>query len=137
MGIEIMFEERFDAAIKQIGSTAFERMMEATQTVRNQVLVTLSGPRTGRTYFVPDTKKTYTASAPGEPPAVATGRLRQTVKTAVRGEGKSIMGFVGTELEYGAELEYGSSRVEARPWLRISFEKAMPDVKGILGSTWF
>lgn len=118
-----------------IEGSAQKMMHKAVNEVRNTTLETLSGKRTGRTYFVPGTKRTYTASAPGEPPAQATGRLRQSVKGVVKGMAGTVTGQVGSVMEYAPCLEYGTKKMAARPWLRPSFEKARVD--SILGSRWF
>lgn len=137
MGIEIQFEEHIGKVMKKIGSKAEERMLEAVQEVRNTAIETLSGSRTGRVYRVPGTNKLYTASSPGEPPAVQLGDLRKSVKGGVEKEGRDVVGFVGTELSKGAFLEHGTSRMAARPWLRPSFEKASDKVREIFMKVWF
>ena len=120
-----------------IGQTASQRMLEAVNVVRNQALETLSGNRTGRTYKVPGTGRTYTASAPGEPPAQASGELRQSVKVAVVAEEKRLIGLAGSDSKHAAPLEFGTRNMAARPWLRISFEKVLPKIKEILSRRWF
>lgn len=120
-----------------IEQAASQRMLEAVNEVRNQTLETLSGSRSGRTYKVPGTSRTYTASAPGEPPATATSELRQSVSVKVEGEGKKVIGSVGTDKIQGKMTEFGTRNMAARPWLRISFEKSMDKVKQILGGRWF
>lgn len=121
---------------RAIDDAASKLMAEAVNEVRNTVLETLSGTRSGRTYKVPGTSRTYTASRPGEPPAQATGRLRQSIKTDIRGEGKKVIGSIGTDLEYAKGLEFGTHRVAARPFLKPSFEKAVPKIKQIFGGRW-
>jgi len=116
---------------------AAKKMAEAVNEVRNTVLETLSGNRTGRTYYVPGTRKRYTASAPGEPPAVATAELKQSVKTSIGTEGRTVVGVVGTDTIQGKMTEFGTKNMAARPWLRISFEKALPKIKSILSRKWF
>lgn len=122
--------------VKAIEDTASQRMLEAVNIVRNQALETLSGSRTGRTYKVPGTSRTYTASAPGEPPAQASGELRGSVKVAVVTEGKKLIGLAGSDSKHAAPLEFGTRSIAPRPWLRISFEKALPKVKEILSRKW-
>lgn len=56
----------------QMGSRAYR----AANELRNSALLVLRGQRSGRRYKVPGTKKYYTASAPGEPPAARTGLFR-------------------------------------------------------------
>lgn len=122
--------------VDSIEKVASQRMLEAVNVVRNQTLETLSGSRTGRTYKVPGTDRTYTASAPGQPPAQASGELRQSIKTSVRGEGKKLIGLVGSDSKHAAPLEFGTRNMAARPWLRVSFEKALPKIKSILSRKW-
>lgn len=137
MGTEVRLKFNTREVVKAIEDTAAKRMAEATQAVRTQVLETLSGSRSGRTYYVPGTKKAYTASAPGEPPAQATAELRQSVKVAVESEGKKVVGSVGTDKIQGLMTEFGTVKMAPRPWLKISFEKALPKVKGIFSRKWF
>lgn len=136
MGAEVKLVFHTKEVIKSIEHVASQKMYEATNKVRNVVLDTLSGRRTGRIYNVPNTKKKYTASAPGEPPAQATARLRGSVKAKVMSKGREVIGVVGTLLDYGKMLEYGTINMAPRPWLRISFEKALPKIKSILGGEW-
>ena len=137
-GISFDLTMHTQEATRGIQDAASKLMFEAVNEVRNVTLETLSGRRSGRTYFVPGTHRTYTASAPGEAPASATGRLRQSVNISVAGEGAKVVGMVGTALEYGKCLEYGTRSILPRPWLRPSFEKARPAIERILGARkWF
>jgi HK97 gp10 family phage protein len=137
MGIEVTFVSNLDSVMKQIDETVKARMNEAVNTVRNHAVETLSGSRSGKTYRVPGTKVTYTASAPGEPPAVQTGELRQSISTEIEGEGRDIVGMVGTDKKQGLMTEFGTRNMAPRPWLRPSFERKEPDVKEIFLRTWF
>ena len=137
MPIEIVFEERIDEAIKKIADHAEGRMLEAVNEVRNSTLETLSGSRSGRIYKVPGTGVEYTASAPGEPPAVQLGDLRKSVKGGIEKEGKDVIGFVGSELPKASMLEMGTSKMLPRPWLRPSFEKSSDKIKEIFTKVWF
>lgn len=112
-------------------------MFAATNAVRNETIKTLSGDRTGRIYRVPGTQVTYTASAPGEPPAVQTGQLRNSIATNVYTEGRSIKGEVGTELMKGLHLEKGTKNMAPRPFLEPSFDSSLDEVKEILSRRWF
>lgn len=136
MGNEVRLVSHVKEVTKSIEDTAAKRMGEATQIVRSQVLETLSGNRSGRTYKVPGTQRTYTASAPGEPPAQATAELRKSVRASVRGEDKMVIGEVGTDRNYGPMLEFGTKNMAPRPWLRISFEKSLGKIKAALSRRW-
>lgn len=126
-----------DKVVKAMDDAASQKMLMAVNEVRNVTLETLSGSRHGRTYKVPGTQRLYTASAPGEAPAQATAGLRQSVETKIEGKGMEVIGTVGTDLEYGRPLEFGTKRMAARPWLKPSFEKAIPKIKAIFGGRWF
>jgi HK97 gp10 family phage protein len=156
MGVEIAFTENVSGVMKKIDDTARERMWEAVNSVRNTTLENLSGQRSGRQYYVPGTKTKYTASAKDEYPAVATGQLWQSIKATIEvdgsqvaiktwqeesppspGSGKNILGLVGTELNYGPMLEFGTSKMKARPWLRRTFESLESNLKEIFVRAWF
>ena len=166
MATDVKLTFHTDKVVKSIEDTAASKMYEATQLVKEQVLETLAGSRSGRTYLVPGTKRTYTASSPGEAPAQASGHLRQNIKTSVEGKGKTVIGKVGTDVPYGSMLEFGTKGgavirakgkalafyvdgamvfakqviqgpIAPRPWLKPSFEKAMPALKALFGKRWF
>ena len=153
---------------KSIDDAASKRMAEAVIAVQKTVVEeTLIGSRSGRTYLVPGTKRTYTASSPGQPPASPSGHLRQHIETSVEGDGRKVIGRVGTDVPYGKMLEFGTKGgtvirakgkalafyaggamvfvkqviqgpIKPRPWLKPSFEKAEGKVKEILGGgKWF
>jgi len=63
--------------------------------------------------------------------------LRQSVNVSVAGEGAKVVGMVGTALEYGKCLEYGTRSILPRPWLRLSFEKSKQKIHEIFSRGWF
>lgn len=136
MGAEVKLVFHTKEVVKSIEDTASKRMAEAVNEVRNTVLDTLSGSRSGRTYKVPGTGRTYTASAPGEPPAQRLGELRGSIKTSVGGEGRTVIGMVGTDKIQGKMLEFGTRNMAARPWLKVSFDKSLDKIKSILSRKW-
>lgn len=136
--------------IRTLDGVAAERMKQAVISVRNETQEVLSGVRHGRRYKVPTTGTGrigegrsrpgtgvwYTASAPGESPAVRLGGLRASVDYHIAGVGRTIVGDVGTKLAYGASLEYGTERMSARPWLRKSFERTLDTILDIWRRPW-
>ena len=127
---------RVDEAVAKIGETGYDRLQQSLQVARNETLKTLSGNRSGKTYKVPGTNRTYTASSPGEPPAQRLGQLRQSVKTEIDKRFGYMFGKVGTMLAYGRHLEFGTSKMKPRPWLRVSLENAEPAIRKILYRKW-
>lgn len=105
---------------------ALERLSEAAATkgihraaLAGEALtkVNLSRRGSGRIYGK------HQASAPGEPPAVDTGRLRNATQadTQVRRDGDDIVGRVVANTEYAHALEVGTEnkRMMPRPFLGL------------------
>lgn len=95
-------------AIKQEGP---KRLRDAALLSQREIKKTLTGRRTGRTYRIPGTSRTYVASAPGEPPAVRTGHLRNSIMIVVDKEKmEAIVGPEKMSPDYARDLEFGSNR---------------------------
>jgi HK97 gp10 family phage protein len=63
-------------------------------------------------------------SAPGEPPAVVLGTLKASITHRVEEEDMETAGYTGTSLEdYPKALEFGTSRMAARPFMFPALEK--------------
>lgn len=110
--------------------TSRSQGVRAVNAMRNAELEVLKGQRSGRTYRKPHSKATYTASAPGEPPARRTGNLRMHWNGQVKSEGSTAGGGVQiiAELEsqekYAGYLENGTKKMAARPFVDKIKEKA-------------
>lgn len=104
------------------------------QVLRNEIVEQLSQPGKGRTYEFEREFQTangirqvgarrsapHTASAPGDPPAVDTGRLRQSITALKIGPGHW---RVGTNVKYAIFLEFGTRRIAPRPFVRTAVAK--------------
>jgi HK97 gp10 family phage protein len=66
----------------------------------------------------------HTASKPGNPPNTNLGGLIKSIDWETDGE----LAKVGTSLNYGAWLEYGTKNIEARPWLGPAYQKNLPKI---------
>ena len=66
-------------------------------------------------------------SEPGTPPRSETGRLRDSLFVRTSADGLSAE--VGTDLDYGAHLEFGTQTMPARPWLHPAFEATRKRIK--------
>lgn len=69
------------------------------------------------------------ASKPGQPPNTDTGRLVQSIKFDFMNKG--LVGRVGTNLKYGAWLEFGTANMAPRPWLSTALKMIEKDVADI------
>lgn len=101
-----------------------------------EVLSSKSGGRSGRAYRKSNTKKaTYTASAPGEPPAKRTGNLRNSWKiknipfTTSAGNGFETAAAIETNAKYDTYLEHGTSKMASRPHHDKIAEMAVPQIE--------
>ncbi|MCE5190914.1 MAG: hypothetical protein LLG08_04025 [Actinomycetia bacterium] len=119
--------------LEKVTDLAMKKLREAADIGRNAVVTNLSGSRSGIRYKVPGTQTFYTASAPGEYPAVATGNLRQSVK--ILREGDAFL--IGTDVEYGLCLEKKSPSAGGREWLRPSLEGVRPEMEDKVKEAWF
>lgn len=108
-----------------------DRNVEAAAThLQGELKRTLRGQRSGTRYPVaPGSSTTYRASAPGEPPAVATGKLLNSVAVA---RGGSKRWLVGTPLKYGKHLEMGTVHMRPRPWFRKTAREQREATRRIL-----
>lgn len=122
--------------VANINRKVISRGVRAVNVIRNAELEVLKGQRTGRVYRKPFRKATYTASAPGEPPARRTGNLRMHWNGQVKSEGSSRGGVaIVAELEsqesYAAYLENGTSRMAPRPFVEKIKQEATPEIQKI------
>ncbi|HPE48701.1 MAG TPA: hypothetical protein PLR76_09895 [Hyphomonas sp.] len=99
----------------RITDAALERGIRAATLDAQAITVDLlSQPGSGRLYRK-GKGTVHRASAPGEPPAPNTGRLRQAAATGAEVIGTT--GIVSVNTEYAAALEYGTERMAPRPFL--------------------
>jgi hypothetical protein len=124
------------------------RTYRASNELRNASLLVLRGQRGGRRYRVPGTKKYYTASAPGEPPAVRTGAFRLSWQTDPRCSGafntywariKSDQRTDNGRYTLGDILENGTpgGKIAPRPHHDRILQKAEPSVVKIYNEPYF
>lgn len=125
--------------VEEINRQVLSRGVRAVNALRNAELEVLKGQRSGKVYRKPFTKKaTYTASAPGEPPARRTGNLRlhwngQVKKGAASGNGIEVIAELESQEEYASMLENGTEKMAPRPFVEQIKEKAMPEIEKIYG----
>ncbi len=86
--------------------------------LETHVKLELGHPGSGREYRRGNV--VHRASAPGEPPAKDIGNLRNSVQVD---EVTPTQAILGVHAEYGEHLEFGTSRMEARPFLRPALDE--------------
>lgn len=122
--------------VTNINRKVVSRGVRAVNAIRNAELEVLKGQRSGRVYRKPFSKATYTASAPGEPPARRTGNLRMHWNGQVKSEnasggGVAIVAELESQEPYAGYLENGTSKMAPRPFVDKIKEEAMPEIQKI------
>ena len=111
--------------------------------LQKELRITLSKKGSGAGYFGGSKGKGYfrTRSAPGQPPAVDTGTLRNSVQSKpqyIAGTGMTsivltgLVAGVNKDARIPRWLEYGTSRMKARPFIAPSLEAIRPSVAGTI-----
>lgn len=121
-----------------------QRTYRAANELRNSALDVLKGQRGGRRYKVPHTKRYYTASAPGEPPAVRTGTFRNSWQPSMEYSGSVFIGKIESTARtdngryiLSDLLENGTSRMESRLHHDKIKEQAEPKIVRIYSEPFF
>lgn len=99
--------------------------------VRNEAIDSIiSGPKTGAVY----TRRgvTHQASAPGEPPANDLGNLQNSI--TVRLFPNILAATVNSAAAYSAALEFGTVRMEPRPYMRRALMKHIPTLNRVIAA---
>lgn len=105
-------EKRLADRIKQ---AAMRAVVRGTESIRNEAISLVQNPpKTGRVYQRRGVE--HQASAPGEAPASDTGRLVNSITTSY--DTQNLVGTVNAGTKYAAYLEYGTAKMEPRPFMR-------------------
>lgn len=113
----IPVDKAIEEAVEDIKKQVAARTYTAANELRNSALTVLRGTRSGRRYKVPGTYRRqrdkvsgkmkngryYTASAPGEPPAMRTGNFRRSWQPTTR----ALFGSYIARIESDARTEGG------------------------------
>lgn len=141
--LSAQIEAKCEVIAQKISLGVRSRGYRAANELRNASQLVLRGQRSGRRYRVPGTKSYYTASAPGEPPAVRTGAFRvgwqaKQEVTSWSGTDVAVRSYIESNTRtdngkylLGSILEDGSSRMAPRPYKEKIQEKALPKIKKI------
>lgn len=88
------------------------------------------GPKSGRIYKKYQPKRIHQASAPGEPPATDLGHLAANiiVDRAELGESRITIASLA---KYSAALEFGTSKIKPRPFMRAAIRNSRAAVARI------
>lgn len=119
--------DRVLAGAEDGGRQALDRLAVL---ITNRVKRLLSEPGRGRWYTrrgVP-----HRASAPGQPPAVDTGRLRQSYTLQSGEDRRGPFVDIGTNIAYAPWLEFGTRKLAPRPHLRRAVREVLDEEADII-----
>ena len=92
------------------------------QLIRTEAIKSIqTGAKSGVIYQMYNPRREHRASAPGQAPASDTGNL--VSKITVKQKSLNVV-HVESNAEYSSYLEYGTSKMEARPFMFPAFEKS-------------
>ena len=111
----------------------WEAKYKSFKAERTKELVDKLGNGMAKAAFTVERQAKINVSKTGsDHPQVDTGRLRASITSQVKEEGDKIVGGVGTNVEYGADLEFGTSKSPAYPWLFPALEESRDKIKSLL-----
>lgn len=137
-----------DDVLRELRPRAERAVKTAAVRFEAELKRTLTGARSGRTYRVSRTGALHVASAPGEPPAVLTGALRNSMgHTEPKWQGFTVSSEVGSGLgvkatgtddpdAYARRLEFGGSDsrgvyIAPRPYMQPTSDRMEPVIQQI------
>lgn len=128
-------DDTVDGVVDNIKHQLEGRAYKAANELRNASQLVLRGSRSGRVYTVPGTKRKYTASGPGEPPANRTGTFRMSWQASSHVVYGSYISRIESNVRtdngrynLGSVLEEGTSRMAPRPYVDQILERAEPEI---------
>lgn len=134
---EKAFRKSLDGQKKRKKRNGEDALQTAGIHLENAIKRKLTGQRHGRRYQIkPGSPTKYTASAPGEPPAVKLSRLMPSITNS--GVERRLKGGmvirVGTNVEYAKDLEYGNRarHLEPRPFMGVTFREELNRLRSII-----
>lgn len=129
-------QRQMEAMAERTNKSVASAIMVSAQLVRTTAIKSIQEQSSGREVTrsrnggARNGGETYKhiAAGAGETPNTDTGRLVGSIH--VDGQGLELV--VGTPLEYGANLEHGTARMSARPWLFPALEKNRSKINSMI-----
>lgn len=106
-----------------------EAIQKATFLVHEKAVKSIQSSSSGKPSIRYEPKRGVVVSKPGKAPNTDTGRLVQSIQVDFKKGG--LEGQVGTNLKYGAWLEFGTENMKARPWLSRAVKSSKKQIEKI------
>lgn len=129
---------KMTAKAKQIETDVGKALAKSCAVVQREAQESMTNTQIdySKVYYKHNKNIGHHPSVEGNPPAVDTGTLRRSITYSV--DEKEKVGRVGSVLQnppYGVYLEFGTSRMKPRPWLKPALEKSVEKIKKIFKET--
>ena len=137
MGISMSVNDRdfagkIEKRIKLLEQNVNRAVFKSTNLVKNDAVYSiLRGAKTGVTSVRYKPRRTHQASAAGEAPASDTGFLASNITMEVSKNNFGAVGMVISSAPYSAALEFGSTKMAARPFLQPALDRSARKIKEI------
>jgi hypothetical protein len=120
-----------EAALAKIKAGAMKGVVAGTELVLDHATAKIMGPpKTGRIYTRRGVK--HQASAPGEAPATDLGTLAGSGGTTYDTE--AIVGRVNWSAAHAPMLEFGTVKMDPRPYARNTLAEDTPEIQSLIQS---
>lgn len=112
---------RYKSVISQYTADSKQLVGRAGNLVRNTAVQSIQqGAKSGVVYEKYNPRRTHRASAAGQPPATDTGFLVNNIVLKIDSDG--LGASVESRADYSAFLEFGTSKMAARPFMQPALE---------------
>lgn len=91
-----------------------------------------NGSASGVVYEKYNPRRTHRASSPGDPPAADTGYLHNNIIFSIDGDG--LGADIESRAEYSGYLEFGTSQMQARPFMQPAIEENRPKIRRLMAN---
>ncbi len=126
VSVDVEHKTRIDKVLKEYRKQAKDAVYAGCFKIQGIASTEiLSGTKTGRIYK--RGSESHQASAAGEYPASDFGNLAININVQIKAGGLS--GTVESKANYSSMLEYGTSKMAARPFMQPSAERARPFIR--------
>lgn len=107
----------------QLPDITGEAVMAGVHVAEQWIGIAMAEAKSGKVYKVNHGRQEHRASAPGEAPAMETGNLVNSIMgQLLKATKETAVAMLAVFAEYGIHLEFGTKFMEARPYLRPSFD---------------
>jgi len=112
---------RYNSLLRQYTADAKALVGRAGNLVRNTAVQSIQqGAKSGVVYEKYNPRRTHKASSAGQPPATDTGFLVNNI--ALKIDADSLGASVESRADYSVFLEFGTSKMSARPFMQPALE---------------